>query len=320
MSKTWVTGLALFLLVAAGCNISATAITSRGVNAVEETEQDAPPFQSRTEIYQAEVDDNDSPDLSMSSDHILTAVVVPYAEKKADPKGDSLSVQGVEPALTSNEMGSAAERYETMPTLAESDGSISQSPDVPLTVKPTQTPTPTLVPALHVDESTIEKAPQSGPTLEGDDDVSTPDPEQNCIHSGGLTLWLESQGGAFVAQVGKIVEVNLCLSNLRADLAWFDLVLNLERTGTAEFIEISMGGFSLESYSELPSESVRVRAIDFNQKLNAGADGILLATLRIAGTGVGDSPLTIEIKGIHDKDGNSASVEVLQASLKVIEE
>ena len=149
--------------------------------------------------------------------------------------------------------------------------------------------------------------------------MTTTEPLRDCIRSGGMTLWLESQGGEFATSTGEIVVVNLCLSNLSVDLAWFDLMLNLENAGKAEFREISMGGFSLESYSELPTESVRIRAIDFNQKLIAGTDGILLATLRVAGTGVGESPLTIEVIGIHDKDKNSVEAQVLQASLQVTE-
>lgn len=153
----------------------------------------------------------------------------------------------------------------------------------------------------------------------GGDHLHTSELRQDCIHPGGMTLWLEPSGDEWTVPVGQSIEVNLCLSNLSSDLAGFDLLLELERAGTAEFSGITMGGFGLESHSELPTESLRVRAIDLKQQLNAGTDGILLALLLVAGTGAGESPLTIEINAIDDKGGYSVNVQILQASLRVTE-
>ena len=123
--------------------------------------------------------------------------------------------------------------------------------------------------------------------------------------------------GEWSVPVGQSIEVNLCLSNISADLAGFDVLLELERTGTAEFREISMGGFGLESHSALPAESLRIRAIDLKKRLTAGADGVVLATMELVGVGIGESPLAIGLNGIDDTDGNSVNALVVDSLLSV---
>ncbi len=317
MSKWWVTGLALLIFAAVGCDVAATVLTSREVAAIDDNEPDATRLHNQGQLRRLDLNDGESPDPSKLSDQILTPFVVPESENRTGANGDSLSVQGSDPAVVSNETVSAGVRYETKPVPANPDEHISRFPDVTLTIEPT--PTLALVPTPHEEESTTREAPRAGPSVAGGEVASTPEPNQGCIRPGDMVLWLEPSGGEWTVPVGQSIEVNLCLSNLSTDLAGFDLALNLGRSGVAEFTRATIGGFGLESHSELPTESLRVRAIDLKQQLNAGTRGILLATLWIAGAGVGESPLTIEINAIDDKDGYSVKAQALQASLQVTE-
>ena len=147
--------------------------------------------------------------------------------------------------------------------------------------------------------------------------MPTPEPRPACIRSGGMTFWLEPSAGEWAVAVDQSIEVRLCLSNISADLAGFDFVLELGRAGTAEFREISMGGFGLQSHSELPTESLRVRAIDFKKLLTAGTEGVVVATVQVVGVAVGESPLAIERNRVDDTDGSSVAALFAGSSLRV---
>ena len=316
MSKWLTMGLALLIFAAAGCNVVAPVITSRGVVAINDDEQDVSRLHNLRQLNQADLDDSESLDPSKLSDHILNPFVVSDSANLTAPNYDNVSVQGSEPAVVSNETVPAVVRYETKPTLAGPYEHISQFPDVTLSIKPF----PTRDPASDVGDAILGESSKKEPLSVGRSDVKLlAEPAQDCIRPGDLVLWLEPQDGSFSAPVGEILEVSLCLSNLSVDLAGFDLVLNLGHSDVAEFTKGTLGGFGLESHSPIPTNSLRVRAIDLKQQLNAGSHGILLATLWIAGNGVGESPLTIEIKAIDDKDGYSVNAQVLQASLRVTE-
>lgn len=319
MTRWRVAGLALILFASIGCDVVATAVTARAIDAADDTDQNVSPFRNQRPIQQADLEDGEYTDLSKLSDHILTPVAVADSEKKTGPNRDSPSVQGYEPAVAPNEVEVAAVNNDAKTTLANPNEATSQLPDVALTIKPTPSPAITLVPTPYVSGSMSGEAPRTGPTATGGEDVGAPEPNQDCIRPGGMTLWLEPSGGEWTVLAGQSMEVDFCLSNLSTDLAGFDLTLKMERSGVAEFTGIKMGGFGLESYSELPTESLRVRAIDLMQQLNAGTDGILLATLLIESTGMGESLLTIEINAIDDKDGYSVTAQVLEASLRVTE-
>ena len=91
------------------------------------------------------------------------------------------------------------------------------------------------------------------------------------------------------------------------------------RSGVAEFTQVSIGKFGLESHSTVPADSLRVIAVDLKHRINSGVDGIILASFTIVGTGVGESPVTIEINRIDDKDGFPVTLPVVEASLRVTE-
>ncbi len=316
LSKWWVIAFALVVFAAVGCNIATSAITTRSVGATEGDELESSRLPA---LPTGEPWTGIPSDPSRRYRDILTPIVAqgPLTQAglpAAAPTGPSAIVEAAPaeqaPTVAAPNFGSSQ---------IEPGEPTSQFPDVTLTIKPTRTPTPALVSTPHLEEPITGESPQAGSTVTGGEDVSTPKPRQDCVRPGGMTLWLEPSVGEWSVPVGQSIEVNLCLSNLSADLAGFDVLLELQRTGTAEFRGISMGGFGLEIHSELPTESLRVRAIDLKKRLTAGTDGVVLATMQLVGIAVRESPITIGLNGIDDTDGNSVKALVLQASLQVTE-
>ncbi len=301
MTKWWVIGFTLVLFTAAGCDIVTSAITSRGVGAAERDELDFSRLPD-SRVFQTNRSQAINPsDPSRVFGEILTPLVVQEPVTQAGPI-----------AAGPAGLGSAVDAAPDRPAEPA-----SKFPYATPTIRPTNTPVPVSLPTPQAEESIIGESPQAGPIEMSGDKSPAPEPRQACIRSGGMTLWLEPSGSEWTIPLGQSIEVNLCLSNISADLAGFDVLLELERTGTAEFRGISMGGFGLESYSELPTESLRIRAIDLKQRLTAGTEGVVLATMQLVGVAVGEGPMAIELKGIDDTDGNSVAALVVDSSLRV---
>ena len=301
MTKWWVIAFTLVLFAAAGCNVVASAITSRGVGAADRDELDFSRLPDSRVFQTNQSQAVNPPDPSRGLREILTPLVVQELVSQAGPIA----------------AGPAASEAAVDVAPANPEEPASKLPDVTLTIKPTKTPAAASVPTPQAQESLIVELPRAVSTLTISEDLSTPEPHQACTRPGGMTLWLELGGSEWAVPVGQSIEVKLCLSNISADLAGFDVLLELEPTGTAEFRGISMGGFGLESYSELPTESLRIRVIDLKQRLTAGADGVILATIQVVGVAVGVSPMAIGLNAIDDIEGNSVAAVVVDSSLRV---
>ena len=314
MTKWWVIAFALVLFTAVGCNIVTSAVTSRSIGAAERDELDFSRLPD-SRLFQINESRTGNPsDPSSRYREILTPLVVQDPVTQAGPIAAGPAGLG-----TDVEAPPAEQATSVVPPNSRSSqlGPTPRFPDITLTIRPTRTPTPAFLPTPQVEESTTRESPQAGSTATVGEELPTPGPRQACIRPGGMTLWLEPSGREWFVPVGQTIEVNLCLSNISADLAGFDVLLELERTGTAEFRELSMGGFGLESHSELPAESLRIRAIDLKKRLTAGADGVVLATMELVGVGVGESPMQIGLNGIDDTDGNSVNALVVDSLLSV---
>ncbi|MCH7624553.1 MAG: hypothetical protein IIC83_01385 [Chloroflexi bacterium] len=301
MTKWWVIAFTLVLFAAAGCNIVASAITSRGVGAADRDELGFSRLPDSRVFQTNQSQAVNPPDPSRGLGEILTPLAVQELVSQAGPIAAGPAASG--PAVDA--------------APANPEEPASKFPDVTLTIEPTRTPAAASVPTPEAEESLIVELPQAVSTVTISEDLPTPEPRQACIHPGGTTLWLETSDGQWSVPVGQSIEVNLCLSNISVDLAGFDVLLELGPTGTAEFRGISMGGFGLESYSELPTESLRIRAIDLKQRLTAGTDGVILATMQVAGVAVGVSPMAIGLNAIDDIEGNSVAAVVVDSSLRV---
>lgn len=172
------------------------------------------------------------------------------------------------------------------------------------------TPLPTLIP-------TVEPTPQSTstPMVSG---VDVKPKVLPCSSSSALDLYLEFPDGDTPAISGEVTTIYLCLSQIRHGLAGFDISIELPNGDVAEIVKAQIPNFGLKQVvGILPSQTVRLRAVDLNGKVPYVSDGALLASIDVRAKSPGESLIKLTVKALDDNDGNAIEAIITQTSLVV---
>jgi hypothetical protein len=224
------------------------------------------------------------------------------------PSGARPLVPSATPSVTATPTPGAMQPSPT-PTLGLTSAPTPASTVTPGVTQASPTPTPGLTP---VPISTVT------PTASGEQAGS---PDQTgvspCQNSSATGLWLDVASGELPLRVGEETTVRICASALPEGLAGFDITLSLQTGGVAEIISASYPPFGLTKQPTLPSGSARLRAVDLEQIVSAGAKDVLLATLRVRAKLAGTTALSLSVNAMDDDDGNRISLRITPSSLRV---
>lgn len=192
----------------------------------------------------------------------------------------------------------------TPPSLAGISVSITPTPSPVAPSAPGPTPTRIAARQPATDAlTTTAAAPAATPP-------STPAPVPN---EDGPRLLVTST--RFASGTSGIVEVRLL--DALTGLSGFDLTIVIEDEAVGVFTGAELSAFGLGTVSDLPSASIRLRAVDLNQVAEPGIGPILLASLTVAGSLPGETVITIWKYTVDDDAGTRLPLFVSSAALTI---
>ncbi len=114
-----------------------------------------------------------------------------------------------------------------------------------------------------------------------------------------------SIGDLTIPAVGETGETNLILDSAPEGLSGYTLTITTDNSNVATVVSATFPDWVQLSDMELTSSGYQIKGIDLEDKLTAGASGIVLATLQVKGVSDGSVTLNV-IPGQMDDDGGDA--------------
>ena len=103
--------------------------------------------------------------------------------------------------------------------------------------------------------------------------------------------------------VGEEVGALLQLSNAPDGLSGFDIVIEIEDSNVAEFLDASLPNYGLASISDLPASTVQIRAVDLGGNISSTLEVLELGSVVLRGRSVGATEFSFTIKALDDDSG-----------------
>ena len=120
-----------------------------------------------------------------------------------------------------------------------------------------------------------------------------------------------------VVRVGRKASLSLRLSEAPAGLSGFDVEVTIGDPAVAQVSKVTYPDFGLvQTLPEtLPASTVRVRGVDLNQLVSAGATDVELATIKVTVLSAGVTRIDIVARQVDDDQGNPISPAVAPSSI-----
>ena len=119
--------------------------------------------------------------------------------------------------------------------------------------------------------------------------------------------------------INKEVAVNLTLDKVLNGLSGYNITVSINDSSIAEISSVEFPQWAtIHSNTALPSDTVQIKAVDTNEKVQGKAENVILATLKIKGKAVGNTTLKITAYRIDDDSGEQYVVKVVNCSIRVI--
>lgn len=163
-------------------------------------------------------------------------------------------------------------------------------------------------------------------------------PEDVAVNSAGQVVYVDSiavREFAPAAPAGTVVlsfvpnststmsgtskTVDIVADSLPAGMAGYDLTLSVDTPGVASITGVAFPAWAaqLNGNSALPSNVVKINAVDLDKQLVNGGTNVVLATVTLQGNTVGSTGLTISQARLDFYEGSSLNTEATTGSLKV---
>ncbi|WP_052402888.1 outer membrane protein assembly factor BamB family protein [Methanococcoides methylutens] len=128
-------------------------------------------------------------------------------------------------------------------------------------------------------------------------------------------------GDTTLAGVGQTEALNFYLDQLPAGLSGYNLTLGISDPSVARITGVEFPDWSgtLHTNSQLPANSICIKAIDLNKNVNAGDANILLGTVTVESLAIGEGNITVSINRLEDDNGNTFPVDIREAKMSVMD-
>lgn len=122
-----------------------------------------------------------------------------------------------------------------------------------------------------------------------------------------------------VVPINKEVSVNLTLDKVLNGLSGYNITVSINDSSVAEISSVEFPQWATINYNTpLPFDTVQIKAVDANERVQGKAENVILATLKIRGKAVGNTSLKITAYRIDDDSGEQYVVKVVNCSIRVI--
>ncbi len=110
--------------------------------------------------------------------------------------------------------------------------------------------------------------------------------------------------------VGETAPVPLVLGGAPAGLSGYHLEVKLSDSAIVAIEGVEFPNFGMDHESFEADSALRLAAVDLHRLVEAGAENIKLATLRVRGLATGESSVELRVLQMDDDTGNALSPQV----------
>jgi hypothetical protein len=116
----------------------------------------------------------------------------------------------------------------------------------------------------------------------------------------------------------ETVVVNITLADLQNGLSGYNITLTVENPSLADIISVDFPEWvTLKDYSNLPSNTVWIKAVDLNEKVQGNVSEITLAKITLKIKRIGISQLAITSYEIDDDEGSQIDITIQNGTILV---
>ena len=114
------------------------------------------------------------------------------------------------------------------------------------------------------------------------------------------------RAGSMSVGEGETATVDVVLESTPHGLAGYELEITVQDDSIAIIEEVDLPDIGITESSTLPQASVRIRVLDLERKIGAGARDTVLATIHLRGLKAGSSAITLQVVTMDTDDGAAA--------------
>jgi len=125
--------------------------------------------------------------------------------------------------------------------------------------------------------------------------------------------------GRVSLRVGEIGSVNITIDYLWNGLSGYSITVRLSNPEIAEIVAVEFPSWAtLKDSSTLPADSVWIKAVDLQERVNLGDSNVVLAILKIRGDNQGKTEINVIVNQMDDDKGNPINVTVSSGYVNVL--
>ncbi|MCM1987802.1 hypothetical protein [Methanococcoides seepicolus] len=116
----------------------------------------------------------------------------------------------------------------------------------------------------------------------------------------------------------QTTQIQIMASAFPEGLAGYNLSVVIDDPAVAEIVDVEYPEWaSIVETSSMPGTSISLKALDGSSQVEAGAEGVVLATLTVSGKEFGSTGLTLSVDGLDDDSGTAIDATLSTGALEV---
>ena len=117
---------------------------------------------------------------------------------------------------------------------------------------------------------------------------------------------------------GNATTYQIVMDSAPDGLAGYDISVSLDNPGVAEIESVSYPSWvTLNQTGDLPSDNVRINAVDLNSQIQGGSTKVPLATITVKGNNPGTTRINLNVQELDADGGNPINAETNNGQLTV---
>ena len=117
--------------------------------------------------------------------------------------------------------------------------------------------------------------------------------------------------------VGEATDVSITLGDAETGLSGYDITVSVANDRIAQIVDVVLPNFGLEEFGELPSTSIRIKAVDLKDIISPVPGEVTLATVTVKGISQGGTTVSLTVRAMDDDSGNPIQTEVLHGQISI---
>jgi hypothetical protein len=139
-----------------------------------------------------------------------------------------------------------------------------------------------------------------------------------CLLSSAAAAAEFNAGNIALSGIGQTAVIPITIDTVTNGLAGYTIDISVTNPSVAEIIAVEYPGWaSLSTSSSLPASEVRLKAVDLNREIQAGANEIPIAIITLKSQSSGSSFLQISPIRMDDDKGDSINPPAIQRTLTI---